>query len=80
MARTLQDIERDIRALAPSERHQLLRDLITALDDADDAGSVERAWRDEAQRRLHELRSGAVTPVSADDVFARARARLSDAG
>jgi putative addiction module component (TIGR02574 family) len=80
MARSLQDIERDIRALEPAQRHQLLRDLVTELDDGNGAESVESMWRSEARRRLDELRSGAAEPVAAEEVFAKARSRLGDAG
>lgn len=78
MARSLQDIERDIQALEPTDRQQLLRDLIADMDEGEDSESIERAWRVEAQRRLSELRSGSVTPVPAEKVFAKARARLYD--
>ncbi|MBY8965019.1 addiction module protein [Algiphilus sp. NNCM1] len=80
MARSLQEIERDIQALAPTDRQQLLRDLIADMDESENSESIEHAWRVEAQRRLSELRNGSVTPVPAKDVFARARARLGDAG
>ena len=80
MARSLQDIERDIQALEPTDRQQLLRDLIADMDAGEGSESIEHAWRVEAQRRLSELRNGSVTPVPAEEVFAKARERLGDAG
>jgi putative addiction module component (TIGR02574 family) len=54
----------------------LLRDLIADLDGAIDK-DVEKAWLDEAERRHRELKEGTVEPVPAEEVFARARARLN---
>ncbi len=75
MARAVSEIEEEIRALAPSEQERLLRVLLDELDGPADP-DVERAWLDEARRRSRELDEGAVSPTSASDVFARARADL----
>ena len=75
MARAVSEIEAEIRALAPSEQERLLRVLLDELDGPADP-DVERAWLDEARRRSRELDEGAVSPTSASDVFARARAGL----
>ncbi len=75
MARAVSEIEAEIRALAPSEQERLLRALLDELDGPADP-NVERAWLDEARRRSHELDEGTVSPNSASDVFARARADL----
>jgi putative addiction module component (TIGR02574 family) len=45
--------------------------LIASLDEDE----ISRAWADEAERRYEELRSGAVSGIPAEDVFARIRAR-----
>lgn len=68
---SIQEIEAYALQLAPAERARLAQRLIDSLDDA---GEVEQAWRDEATRRNEELRSGRATAVSADQVFADARA------
>ena len=75
MARAVSEIEAEIRALAPSEQERLLRVLLDELDGPADP-DVERAWLDEVRRRSRELDEGAVSPTSADKVFARARADL----
>ena len=59
--------------LSESDRSHLLERLILSLD-LDLA--VEQAWQCEAARRDAELESGAVQPVSGDEVMARLRARL----
>lgn len=38
--------------------------------------AIDRKWTEVARRRLAEIRSGAVTPVQGDEVFARVWGRL----
>jgi len=61
-------------ALPASERANLVGSLLERLDDTQDA-SVETAWDEEIGRRMAEIDSGAVKPVSAED----ARRRISSA-
>jgi len=75
MARAVSDIEKEIRELEPAEQEHLLRALLEELDGTPDS-DVEQAWLEEAQRRSGELDTGAVEAVSADQVFAKARAGL----
>ena len=76
MARTIEDIESEIRTLSADDRMHLLRDLIADLDgDMDE--DVEKAWLEEAERRYKELKEGKVEPVPSKEVFVRARARLN---
>lgn len=77
MARKLEDIEREIRSLSDDERNHLLRELVADLDGNPDPG-VEKAWLEEAQRRLRELQQGDVEALSAEEVFRSARDRLKD--
>ncbi len=76
MARTIEDIKSEIRSLGADDRMHLLRDLIADLDGGMDEG-VEKAWLEEAERRYRELKEGKVEAVPAEEVFARARARLN---
>ncbi len=76
MARAIDDIENEIRALSADDRMQLLRDLIADLDGAMDE-NVEKAWLKEVERRYKELKEGTVEPVPAEEVFAQARMRLN---
>ncbi len=75
MARSVEELEGEIRSLSADERMHLLRDLIADLDGAMEA-DVEKAWLEEAERRYKELKDGLVEPIPAEEVFARARARL----
>ena len=75
MARPVQDIESDIRALTWDDKIDLLRALIAELDSPADP-NVERAWLATAQRRYRELVDGKVKGVPGPLVFARLRARL----
>jgi hypothetical protein len=75
MARPIEEIEREIRALAPAEQEQLLRALLEELEGPADP-DVEREWIEEAQRRSRELDPGMVKPIPANEVIARARSEL----
>ena len=75
MAKTIEDIENEIRSLSTGDRMHLLRDLIADLDGSMDE-DVEKAWLEEAERRYKELKEGEVALIPAEEVFARARARL----
>lgn len=73
MRSTLETLEAEVLQLSASDRSHLLERLILSLD-TDPA--VEQAWQQEAARRDAELESGAVQPVSGDEMMARLRARL----
>jgi len=75
MAKTIEDIENEIRSLSANDRMQLLRDLIADLDGSMDE-DVEKTWLEEAERRYKQLKEGKVELIPAEEVFAQARARL----
>ena len=75
MARALAEIEEEVRALSSGEQERLLRVLLEELDGPADA-DVERAWREEAERRGRELDTGTASPVPADHVVTRTRDAL----
>jgi putative addiction module component (TIGR02574 family) len=75
MARTVEELEREIRSLSDDERIHLLRDLVADLDGERDS-DVETAWLEEAQRRFRELNDGVVDAIPAEEVFKSARDRL----
>jgi len=77
MARKVEEIEREIRSLSDGDRMRLLRDLVADLDGNPDP-EVEKAWLEEAQRRLQELQQGVVEAVPAEEVFKSARDRLKN--
>jgi hypothetical protein len=73
--RSVADIEKDIRALTPNERLDLLESLIRELGAAPER-NVEKLWFVEAQRRYRELVEGKVNGVPGHLVFERLRSRL----
>ena len=75
MAKTIEDIENEIRELSADDRRHLLRDLIADLD-GDMDQDAEEAWLVEVERRYKEIKEGSAELISADEVFARVRARL----
>ena len=75
MARSLQQIQEEIRELSTSDKETLLRALWEDLDGPADPG-VDAAWLDEAKRRDDELDAGSVESVPASEVFERLRASL----
>ena len=62
------------QALPPKERETLCTQIAESLDTA--LTKQQKAWADIAERRAEELRSGKVSGVPADEVFAKARQRL----
>lgn len=70
---SVEEMEAALLKLPNQERARLAEVLIASLDEENE---IANAWADEAERRLAELRSGAVQGVPAEDVFARIRARI----
>ena len=62
------------QALPSKERETLCTKIAESLDTA--LTKQQQAWADIAERRIEELRSGKVSGVPADEVFAKARQRL----
>lgn len=77
MARTVKDIEQDMRTLSAEDKVALLRSLIAELDTPTDP-DVGRAWLEAAQRRYRELVEGKVKGVPGPLVLERLRARLGE--
>jgi putative addiction module component (TIGR02574 family) len=72
---TLEQIAEGALAL-PSEARALLADrLVESLDPAED-GYIKQLWAKESQRRIAQVRSGAVATISGEDVFAQVRAAI----
>ncbi len=68
------NLREELLALPASTRALLAQDLMTSLDSESDA-DVERAWLELAERRLDELKTGQVKPVSGPAVLERVRNR-----
>ena len=72
MARPLEKIREEIRALSTSEKEELLCSLWEELDGPPDP-DVEAAWLEEVRRRDLELDRGEVESIPAEEVFKRLR-------
>ncbi len=80
MVRSTDNLESQLLTLPPADRARLAELLLASLDTETDAGpvaAVESAWRDEAARRLAELRAGTVVGIPAEQVFAEASCRIA---
>ena len=73
MQATLETLQAEVMRLSPADRAKLLDSLITSLDiDAD----VEAEWDELADRREHDLESGAAEGIPLDVAVARLEARF----
>jgi putative addiction module component (TIGR02574 family) len=68
----LEQIEAAALSLPPEGRARLAERLLASLDD-DPQNTA--AWIAEAKRRDAEIEAGSVVPISAEEVFAKARAK-----
>ena len=64
-----------LKRLSPEERAYLARELLASLDAMGEA-DIERLWVDEAIRRDDEIDKSTSKTYPAEEVLARARARL----
>jgi putative addiction module component (TIGR02574 family) len=74
MSQDASDLLKKALNLSVAERAELAGSLIESLDEADDE-SVQAAWDAEIVRRMEDLKSGKIKPVSLEE----ARRRLSSA-
>ncbi|MFA7280182.1 MAG: addiction module protein [Sterolibacterium sp.] len=71
MPTTLNEILPLTRDMELSDRAKLAEQLLTSLDEPNDA-EVEKLWFEEAMRRLAAYRAGQVETIPAEEVFRRA--------
>jgi putative addiction module component (TIGR02574 family) len=69
------ELLRQALSLSVEERADLAGQLIESLDSKESKG-VQHAWDAEIERRMAELDSGAVKPVSLEDAFRRVDSTL----
>ena len=69
------ELLRQALALSVEERADLAGQLIESLDSTE-SGSAKAAWEAEIERRMVEIDSGAVKPVSLDEAFRRLESTL----
>jgi putative addiction module component (TIGR02574 family) len=71
---TVEELVAAAKELPALQREELCEQIARSLDGP--LSVEETAWADVAERRAEELRTGKVVGVSAEDSFAKARARL----
>jgi hypothetical protein len=72
---SIEELTTEALKLGPTSRARLARELLASLDTLSPA-DLEQLWLDEAVRRDDELAHGTACLEPADEVMARARARL----
>lgn len=75
MSKPAREVESQALRLPRRERARLAQRLISSLDHEVDA-DVDKLWRQEAERRLGELKSGKVAGIPAEKVIRKARSSL----
>ena len=65
----------EVLSLPVEERARIANTLLESLNVPDPA--IDKKWAEVAKRRLEELRSGKVKPISGDEVFERVQKRFS---
>jgi len=75
MAKLARELESEALKLLARERARLAQRLISSLEREVDA-DAEKLWRQEAERRLGEIKSGKVAGIPAEKVIRKARSSL----
>ena len=75
MAKPARELESEALKLSARERTRLAQRLILSLERDVDA-DAEKLWRQEAERRLGEIKSGKVAGIPAEKVIRKARSSL----
>ncbi len=72
MARSLDELTKEVLALPSASRAILAEKLVESLEfDVDE--EIQSAWLDEAEKRIEELRTGKVQPIPGEEVLAEVR-------
>ena len=74
MSRDPKDIVAEALELPLTARAELASQLLDSLDDLSEEEN-DQLWAEEAERRFADYKAGKIEAVSADEVFARLRAR-----
>ena len=75
MVKPTRELESKALKLSPRQRARLAQRLISSLEREVDA-DAEKLWRQEAERRLGEIKSGKVAGIPAEKVIRKARSSL----
>lgn len=76
MARPLAELRHELLTLPRKERADLALRLIQSLDEGAEE-DVDAYWKEELVRRSRQIESGEAELIPADEVFKKARQRLS---
>lgn len=76
MARPLEVLSQELLSLPRKERADLVLRLIRSLDEGAEE-EVDAYWKEELVRRSQQLETGEAELISAEEVFRKARERLS---
>jgi len=71
-----EELEVEIKKLSLGARATLAEKILLSLEELSESEN-ERLWTAEAERRLDEMRQGAVAEIPSEEVFRRARAAIS---
>jgi ubiquinone biosynthesis protein Coq4 len=74
MARSIEDIQRELLELDLRERATLAKFLLESLEQLPQE-DLDRLWVEEAEARYADLLAGRTSAIDGDEVFARARSR-----
>jgi putative addiction module component (TIGR02574 family) len=75
MAKPTRELESEALKLSPRARARLAQRLISSLE-REVGADAEKLWRQEAERRLGEIKSGKVAGIPAEKVIRKARSWL----
>jgi putative addiction module component (TIGR02574 family) len=70
-----EDLLREIESLPVEERARVADSVLKSLNPPE--SEIDKKWAEVAKRRLEEIKSGAVTPVSGEEVFEEVWKRFS---
>ncbi len=75
---TIAALEKEVLALPASSRVRIAEKILASVDDFATQG-IGKAWEDELERRVEEIRAGRTAGIPADKVVAEARRNLNEA-
>ena len=70
----MKEIIQEAESLPVEERAIIIDHLLRSLNPV--SSDIDKAWAEVAKRRLKELRSGSVKPISGNEVFEKIRKRF----
>ncbi|MCZ7560448.1 MAG: addiction module protein [Burkholderiaceae bacterium] len=72
MSTLVEELSARARTLPAEDRARLAEELLDSLEGESDV-EADAAWEREIERRVAEIESGAVTPITSEEVHAEAR-------